>query len=308
MSRFTSPIDVDDVASEASGALSASSLPTVFGLMMAGQAASPAILITRDICQRPVPTYNDSYNPNQPEPTLRPFNYSPYANGQPLFDDRPVIVANLPQGKVLAPASKRTRTAWVWRIGYALIDNSHHKKPLFWVSSRYSIVQAQGPAQASGAVGNSYDMVIPFRQLEFKNAYLEWAINALPSSHTTVGYWINDMFAYFEPELIAEIAAAKSKISISFDGWGSKREKISVLGCVVHFVNNRNQNVIRLIGLPELPNHGKTGVEQCAVLLPLLTRFGINESNLGWFVLDNAPNNDTTLVELLICDAPGSTP
>ena len=30
----------------------------------------------------------------------------------------------------------------------------------------------------------------------------------------------------------------------------------------------------------------------------LLTRFGITESNLGWFVLDNAPNNDTTLVEL----------
>jgi hypothetical protein len=33
-------------------------------------------------------------------------------------------------------------------------------------------------------------------------------------------------------------------------------------------------------------------------LLPLLTRFGITSDNLGYFVLDNAPNNDTTLVEL----------
>lgn len=132
MSRFTSPIDIDDVTSQASGALSASSLPSVFGRMMAGQTVPSAALITRDICQRPVPIYNDLYNPNLPEPTLRASNYSPYANGQPLFDDRPVIVANLPQGKVLALVSKRTRTAWVWRIGYTLVNNAHHKKPLLW--------------------------------------------------------------------------------------------------------------------------------------------------------------------------------
>jgi len=68
------------------------------------------------------------------------------------------------------------------------------------------------------------------------------------------------MFGYFKPGIIAEIAKAKSKISISFDGWGSKREKISVLRCYVHFMNSKNQNVTRLIGLPELPSHGKTGV------------------------------------------------
>jgi hypothetical protein len=34
------------------------------------------------------------------------------------------------------------------------------------------------------------------------------------------------------------------------------------------------------------------------VLLPLLQRFGINNENLGYFVLDNTTNNDTTLREL----------
>ena len=34
------------------------------------------------------------------------------------------------------------------------------------------------------------------------------------------------------------------------------------------------------------------------MILPLLQRFGITGTNLGYFVLDNALNNDTTLVEL----------
>jgi hypothetical protein len=41
-----------------------------------------------------------------------------------------------------------------------------------------------------------------------------------------------------------------------------------------------------------------TFVAQCQVILPLLQRFGITSKNLGYFVLDNATNNDTTLVEL----------
>jgi len=121
--------------------------------------------------------------------------------------------------------------------------------------------------------------------LEFKNAYLEWIIldnikhrkaasvrlkrafrianqqaaDYLPE-HPTVASWIHDMFEHFEPDIIEEIAKARSRISISFDGWGSKHEKISVIGVVVHFINNKYENVTRLIGLPELPGHGKAGV------------------------------------------------
>ena len=69
------------------------------------------------------------------------------------------------------------------------------------------------PAQPSSVVKGSYEKVIPFRQLEFKNAFLEWVIlddvkhrkassdrlrrafkianreasNALPSSYNTIG-------------------------------------------------------------------------------------------------------------------------
>jgi len=34
------------------------------------------------------------------------------------------------------------------------------------------------------------------------------------------------------------------------------------------------------------------------VILPLLTWFGITTSNLGYFILNNTLNNDTTLIKL----------
>ena len=80
------------------------------------------------------------------------------------------------------------------------------------------------------------------------------------SSHMTLNTWIHELFEHFEPIVIREIANARSKISISFDGWGSKHEKISVVGVVVHFINEHYENVTRLIGLLELLGHGKAGV------------------------------------------------
>ena len=70
------------------------------------------------------------------------------------------------------------------------------------------------------------------------------------------------MFKHFEPEVIKEVRNAKSRISISFDGWGSKREKLSIVSVVVHFINDKYEAISRLIGLPTLPGHRKTGVSE----------------------------------------------
>ena len=98
--------------------------------------------------------------------------------------------------------------------------------------------------QASGIVNDSYERVIPFRQQEFKNAFLNWIIcdgvkhrkaassklkrcfkianieaaAAIPDSHVTVANWIHELFAYFEPQVIEELRNAKSKITITFNG------------------------------------------------------------------------------------------
>jgi hypothetical protein len=73
------------------------------------------------------------------------------------------------------------------------------------------------------------------------------------------------MFDYFKPQVIKEVYIAKSRISISFDGWGLKREKLSVISVVIYMVNNKNKNVTRLIGLLELLRYRKTDVDMCFI-------------------------------------------
>ncbi len=51
-----------------------------------------------------------------------------------------------------------------------------------------------------------------------------------------------------------------------------------------------------LLGLPVISNH--SGDEQARVFLILLKDYGIDHDKLGWFVLDNATNNDTAMEEL----------
>jgi hypothetical protein len=67
------------------------------------------------------------------------------------------------------------------------------------------------------------------------------------------------MYYYFEPAIIAEIRTARSRIYVLFDRWGLKYKKLSVLGAVVHFINQSYDNVTRLIALLELLEHSKTG-------------------------------------------------
>jgi hypothetical protein len=85
-------------------------------------------------------------------------------------------------------------------------------------------------------------------------------VNAFPDSYQGIENWIHKLFEHFEPHIIEEIRTARSRISVSFNGWGSKHEKISVLSVVVHFINEDYENVTRLIGLPKLLSHGKSGV------------------------------------------------
>lgn len=82
----------------------------------------------RDGCNRPTPVYNASYNPEKPPPVDLLPPYTPDIYGEPLFDDHPIQVANLAVGFSIAPAAKRPRTAWVWKLGYALQKN----KTVYW--------------------------------------------------------------------------------------------------------------------------------------------------------------------------------
>jgi hypothetical protein len=55
---------------------------------------------------------------------------------------------------------------------------------------------------------------------------------------------------------------AKSHIYISFNDWGLKHEKLSIIGIIIHFINVKYKVVARLISLLELPGHGKTSISK----------------------------------------------
>jgi hypothetical protein len=92
MSSHTSiPLELDSNASQASASNSQTTLPNVFGRMMSSSQPAAHIAI-KDKCPRPTPNYNDNYNPDLLRDNL-PGGYSPYVRGEPLYDDRPVIIA-----------------------------------------------------------------------------------------------------------------------------------------------------------------------------------------------------------------------
>lgn len=126
------PAEPGSFAPESSMTTSEPALPNAFGLLMQGKASTAKSIQLRDRCKRPTPIYNDNYDPTKTPPEDLPASYSPYIFGEPLFDDRPVITARLPTAHIIAGASTRPRTSWVWKLGYALRDTSKAPHANIW--------------------------------------------------------------------------------------------------------------------------------------------------------------------------------
>lgn len=92
------------------------------------------------------------------------------------------------------------------------------------------------------------------------------------------------------------IGRSGSRVSISFDAWTSNLD-LSLFGVVALFLSgDMHELKTLLLALPEVKNHSVK--EQAFVLVGVLNNSGIDADKLGWFVLDNASNNDTALFEL----------
>jgi hypothetical protein len=138
-SQHSTPLELDTTASQVSADASGSTLPNAFGRMMQGGRVVQQAT-RRDTCKRPTPTYNHNYDPfKKPSDTL-PHGYSPYVFGEPLFDDRAVIIKRLPKHHIIAGPSKRPRTSWVWHLGYALINDSKKDKPTIWACKHCTLI------------------------------------------------------------------------------------------------------------------------------------------------------------------------
>ena len=105
------------------------------------------------------------------------------------------------------------------------------------------------------------------------------------------------LYDYMKPQVISLLDSAMSQVYISFDGWTTKGSKRGFFGIVAHFVDSRG--IVRdvAIDLPQLSGaHSGDRIADC--VKKTLQAFRITAPKLGYFVLDNASNNNTAIATL----------
>lgn len=123
------------------------------------------------------------------------------------------------------------------------------------------------------------------------------AETALWSAHSSVSLYVMRLYDYMLPRVVAELSQSLSKIHISFDSWTTKGGKRGFLGVVSHYVDCSGDVKDLPIALPQLIGT-HSGERMTEVVSKILQQFGISPLTVSYFVLDNARNNDTAVLNL----------
>lgn len=123
------------------------------------------------------------------------------------------------------------------------------------------------------------------------------AEQVLWNSHNTLRSHILAEYYSYVPAVIEHLKRARSLIHITFDNWTTSGGKRALTGICVHHLNEDGDVEDYLLGLPQL--HGEhSGDNIASVVNSVLQNFRIDRERLGYFVLDNATNNDTAMESL----------
>jgi hypothetical protein len=120
------------------------------------------------------------------------------------------------------------------------------------------------------------------------------AERVLWASHNSVSRYVIRLYNYLKPMVVAELSQSISKVHISFDGWTTKGGKRGYLGIVANYVKSKGDLMDLLIALPQLTG-AHSGEAMAEVVMAIFKEFNITVGKLGYFFLDNAYNNNTTI-------------
>jgi hypothetical protein len=163
-----------------------------------------------------------------------------------------------------------------------------------------------------------------FNDSQFKKEFIDWVIDLdftfrqathqrtrnmftgcledidkiLPKSPSTLSTWIKDMWdgdTGRRAWLKERLHLAKSKIHISIDAWTSE-EGTNYVAVVAHFLDEKHKLQTALLDLP--PLKGPHSGENIAKLLSTVIDLYDISAVIGFFMMDNAGNNDTCIGEL----------
>jgi hypothetical protein len=117
----------------------------------------------------------------------------------------------------------------------------------------------------------------------------------IPTSHSTAHRYIVDCYVSSKANVAKALAKARSSISVSFDGWLADNQ-LDMLGVTAHYLDEQLRIKTVLLGLrPMYGAHSGTAIAE--ELLAIMREFKISD-RIGYFVADNASNNDTALREM----------
>jgi len=105
------------------------------------------------------------------------------------------------------------------------------------------------------------------------------------------------LYEHLKLRVILQLSQALSKVHLSFDGWMTKGGKRGFLGVLAHFVDSRGDLQDLPIALPQLTG-AHSGERMGEVVIKTLQDFKITSQSIGYFVLNNATNNDSTITIL----------
>lgn len=148
---------------------------------------------------------------------------------------------------------------------------------------------------------------IPFRmieRLEFRDLlfFLNPGINTwLPTDHHTIRTWTVRAYELEKPQVQQALQSAQSKIHFTVDLWTSANSK-ALLGIISHYFADNGDLQQSVLALRELEGQ-HTGENQSQVIMKVIEEYGI-ASKVGYFMMDNAENNETMMKALSSCKLP----
>jgi len=117
----------------------------------------------------------------------------------------------------------------------------------------------------------------------------------LSTSHNTISTWVVRQYQYEKDKQKQRLRSARSKVHISVDMWTSPNTKAIVV-LTACFLSEDNMLEHIVLDLFEVEGTHE-GVNLAPYVLKIVEEWGII-SKLGWFVMDNAGNNDTMMMAI----------
>ena len=135
-----------------------------------------------------------------------------------------------------------------------------------------------------------------FRDLLF---FLNPGINTwLPTEHHTIQTWTMRAYEAEKQHVQQALQSAQSKIHFTVDLWTSTNSK-ALLGIIGHYFADSGDLCQSVLALRELDGQ-HTGENQSQLIMKVIEEYGI-ASKVGYFMMDNAENNETMIRSLSLC-------